>query len=213
LKIIRKILFWGFFANLNSQITIMIDPAGDAKNVGRKIVESYERTITFKMAESLRQKIAEKYNFKIVFTRNPGEEVFDLQKASFANRLNVDFYLSLHIYRHEFAKPKVFVYNLVYNPVVDFANRSLDPYKFIPISQSHYLNINKTQLFGRSIRDYLSQEIFKNKFDFYGVYGIPIKSLVGVIAPALAIEVGICNEEQWKFLVDPIVDSLNFLNR
>lgn len=209
----RNYLFIFFFiSSLFCDPTfVMIDPSGHAKNVGRKLVESYERSISFKMAESLKKKMQDSYGFRCVLSRYPGEEIVKLQNASFANRLGVDFYISLHIYRHEFVKPKIFVYNLVYNPMVDLATRTIDPYQFIPINRAHFFNINQTVFYGRSIKNILTQEHYKKNFDFYGVYGIPVKPLVGIVAPALLIEVGICNEDQWESLIDPLIDGLVFL--
>lgn len=190
---------------------MMINPAGHAKSVGRRLIEDYERSITFKMAEVLKQKLQDQYGIRCVLTRYPGEEIVDLQNASFANRLGIDFYLSLHIYRQEFVKPKVFVYSLVYNPMVDLVSRIFDPYLFVPVNQAHFFNISLTQFYGLKIKDILTKRHYKKSFDFYGIFGIPIKPLVGIVSPALSVEIGICDQDQWKNLINPIVDSLYFL--
>lgn len=190
----------------------MIDPAGDVKNPGRKIDNNFERTLTFNFVENLKNRLQEKYNLRCILTRSPGEQVFELQNASFANRLNADFYLSVHIFKSELVKPSVFIYNLVYNSVFDLANRVIDSYKFVSIDQAHFLNIKKTQYFGQHIKNCLTQENYKKNFDFYGLYGIPVKSLVGIIAPALIIELGVADQEQINSLIDPIIESLSFLN-
>lgn len=203
------------FINLqvNSKpIFMMINPAGHAKNIGRKLVEGYERSLTFKMAELLKQKLQDRYGIRCVLTRYPGEEIVDLQNASFANRLGIDFYLDINFYRQDFIKPRIFIYNLVYNPMVDFATRVFDPYKFVPVNQAHFFNINITKFYGWKIKEILTQRRHKKNFDCYGVFGIPVKPLVGIISPALCIEIGICNQDQWKSLVDPIVESLGFLS-
>ncbi|MFH1461893.1 MAG: hypothetical protein ABIF12_03035 [bacterium] len=194
-------------------IFVMINPAGHAKDVGRKLVEDYERSTAFKMAEVLKEKLQDEYGLRCVLTRYPGEEIVDLQNASFANRLGVDFYLDLRLFRQDIVKPKIFIYHLVYNPMVDLASRVFDPYKFISVGQSHFLNISNTQSYGRKIKDILTQEYYKKSFDCLGLFGIPIKPLVGLIAPAICIEIGICEQDQWQSLIDPIVKSLNFLSR
>jgi len=135
-----------------------------------------------------------------------------LQNASFANRLNVDFYLSLHIYRQEQVKPKIFMYHLVYDPMVDLARRAFDPLSFIPIHQAHFGGIHKTRSYAQQMKDILIMPYNQKRFDFYGFYGIPFKPLCGVFAPSLAIEIGICKEDQWKSLIDPLVESLVFLS-
>ena len=212
LKFIIFIFFCCFISNL-LPLVVMINPAGHAKSVGRRLVESVERAITFKFAESLQQQLQEKYGYRVILTRYPGEEIVDWESASFANRLNVDFYLSLHIYREELVKPKMFTYYLLYNSLVDLAHRMFDSYSFIPVHQAHYKNVNTTKFYGQSMKTALETDWNKKRFDFYGSYGIPFKPLCGVIAPAIAVEVGICQEDQWKSLVDPLVESLAFLGQ
>lgn len=194
-----------------SPILVMIDPAGHAKNVGRRLVESYERGETFKFAEKLKDALSEKYGVRSVLTRYPGEEIIELQNASFANRLQVDFYLSLNIYREESVKPKIFVYHLVYDPMVDLARRIIDNLLFIPIHQAHFKNIHRTKFLCNHMRSILFKPDYQKKFDFYGPYGIPFKPLIGVTAPAIGIELGISEEDKWQNLVEPLVESLKFL--
>ncbi|MFH1643806.1 MAG: hypothetical protein ABIA74_01395 [bacterium] len=211
------ILFFYFMSNLSAfnvlekQPLVMIDPAGHAKNVGRRLIESYERGETFKFAERLKDALSEKYGIRSVLTRFPGEEIIDLQNASFANRLQVDFYISLHIYRQDNVKPKIYIYYLVYDPVVDLTKRTIDPLKFLPIQQAHFPGIGNTLFSCKKIKECFSQMDNQKKFDFYGPYGIPFKPLVGVTAPAIGLEVGIDQEDKWLNLVEPIVESLSFL--
>ena len=195
----------------DNQTLIMINPSGDAKNVGRKLVEGYERAQTFEFAKALQEALQERHNVRAVLTRFPGEEIVDLQNASFANRLGVDFYLSINFYRQEVIKPKVFMYHLVYNPMVDLARRIFDPLEFVPLYQSHFKNIHKTVRYGKLIKDVLSVQHYRKMFDVHGLYGVPLKFLCGIVAPAIAIEIGICQEEQWKVMIDPLVASLSFL--
>ena len=190
----------------------MIDPSGHAKNVGRKLVESYERGETFKFAQELQKKLQQKYKIRPILTRFPGEEILDLQNASFSNRLGVDFYISLHIYREESVRPKIFLYHLIYDPLVDLASRIIDPFYFVSIYQSHFRNIHTTRFFASNMKNVLTLSKYQKNFNLYGLYGLPIKPLCGIIAPAIAIEVGIYQEDQWKTLVDPIVESLSFLD-
>lgn len=204
-------VFCGLFPQQN-QVTIMLDPAGHARNTGRRLVNSFERAETLKLAESLRAMLESRYNLKVILTRSPGEEIVPLQNASFANRLSVDFFLSLHIYKEESVKPRLYAYHLVYNPVADFAQRMLEPLAFIPIHQAHFANIHKTTLAGKMMKSKLIQAENQKLFDFHGLFGVPIKPLVGITAPALLLEIGINDDEKWQNLIEPIVDSLSFLN-
>ncbi len=192
---------------------VMINPAGHAKNVGRKLpFGDYERSVTFEFAKRLQDELQKTYNVRAILTRFIGEEILDpLQNTSFANRLGVDFYLSLHICGQESGKPRMFMYQLVYNPMVDLAYRVIDPFAFIPLSQAHYANIYKTKFLGERMKEILTLPKNQKRFDFYGIYGIPIRPLCGILSPAITIEIGIRDEYQWKSLVEPIVESLSFL--
>jgi len=194
-------------------VTIMLDPAGHARNTGRKLANGFERAETLKLAESLSTLLEDRYKLKVVFTRSPGEEIVPLQNASFANRLDVDFFLSLHIYKEESAKPKIFAYHLVFNPIADFALRTIDPLSFIPVHQAHFMSIQRTVFAGNMMRSTLLRQEYQKLFDFYGLYGIPLKPLVGMSVPALLLEIGINEDDKWQSLVEPIIDSLFFLTR
>lgn len=193
--------------------SVMINPAGHARDPGRRLIEGVERAQTFKFAEKLQQELQKKYGIKVILTRYPGEEISEWEPASFANRLGTDFYLSIHLYREESLKPKVFLYQLVYNPMIDLYVKSFDPYVFLPVNQAHFQNINKTRFYGKCIKDTLTLKPYKNRFDFYGLYGLPLKPLCGIVAPALLLEVGIHRDEQWPSLIDPVVESLSFLGQ
>ena len=217
MKNLRLIFLLLLFINIafgsseKKQFLIMIDPAGHAKNVGRKLVEGYERAQTFKFAQGLQKGLQDKYGFRVIITRYPGEEIVDLQNASFANRLNVDFYINLNIYRQDSVKPKIFMYHLVYNSMVDLARRTFEPYAFMPINQAHFANIHTTRSYAEYTKKSMIQPHYQRWFDFYGLYGVPFKPLAGIAAPAIAIEVGICQEDKWQIFIDPLVESLNFL--
>jgi N-acetylmuramoyl-L-alanine amidase len=191
---------------------VMINPDGDVKKVGRKLVEMYERGVTLQFAEQLQKALQAKYNCSVVLTRSTGEVVLPLQNASFSNRSSADFYLSLHVYRQEEPKPKLHLYHLVFNPMVDLAQNGINLLAFIPLYQAHFKNIKQTLSYAKNIKNVLNDDVYKNKLDFYGPFGIPFKPLVGILAPAVAIEVGICQDNYWKHLVDPIVEALKYLD-
>lgn len=197
----------------DKSVVMMINPAGHAKNVGRKLIfGEYERTVSYDFAEKLQQALKDKYGVRTVLTRFVGEEIVDpLQNASFANRLGVDFYLSLHFYGEESVKPKIFIYSLVYNPMMDLARRTFDLPFFIPVHQAHFGNIYRSKDLSKKMKEILTLPQYQKLFDCYGPFGIPIKPLCGILAPAITIEIGLHQESAIKTLIEPIVESLNFL--
>ena len=190
---------------------VMINPAGDARNPGRVLSNGYERGLTLRIAEKLKEEIQDRYDIKCHLTRAPGEEVLELQSASFANRLKADFYLSLHVYREEAIKPKLSLYYLVYNPMVDLITHNLSPLEFLSIRKAHLVNMNQTRSIANKMQSILTNDEYKRKIDVYSPRGIPFKPLRGVMAPAIAVEIGLKEEDKWKSFIEPIVESLRFL--
>jgi len=189
---------------------VMINP-GDGKGTGRMIVDGYERGVTMNMAEELGKKLSERYGVRCVVTRKPGEELKDLQGASFANRMNADFFISLHAYHQEQLKPHLYLYHLVYNPLVDCTPHQFVPLTFIPLHQAHFFRCLQTRQLGEAIKDILGQSHHKKILDVDGIFGIPFRPLCGIVAPALALEVGLSHEGHWKTIISSLVESMSFL--
>lgn len=190
------------------QFTIMIDPAGDAKHTGRLIVDTLERGISLQCAEQLKSKLTGLYkNIRVILTRVPGETIQPLQNASFANRLDVDLYLSLYFYHEPQTPAHVTLYHYVENPITDFWHKP-NPLSFYPVHQAHLLSITKTQKWGS-----IFLEIFGNKecskfFKPCGFFGIPFTPLLGIKSPALAIEIGLKNKQDWQLIIDPLIIAI-----
>jgi hypothetical protein len=68
-----------------------------------------------------------------------------------------------------------------------------------------------TKFYGTRMYDFLNKDSFKKYFDCHSLIGLPLRSLVGISAPAVLLEIGICREDKWQSLVEPIADSLCFL--
>jgi hypothetical protein len=201
------------FTRAQRPFSIMLDPAGDAKNTGRVIEDSFERGITLQFAEQLKKVLEELYpGIRIVLTRFPGETIERLQNANFANRLDVDLYVSIHFYHEKSSKPNLYLYHFLYNPITDFWSKPR-ALSFYPYDQAHLYSLNKTVLWGEQIKTFLKADAFRNLFEVKGLYGVPLRPLIGIKAPALAIEAGIKNKGYWRTYVEPIAQSLIHLIR
>ena len=202
------------FAVNAKQLVVMIDPAGHSQDAGRDLLDGKERGATLRFAEELSKRLKDEYGVQVVLTRGAGEVVLPYQNASFSNRLPVDFFIRLQLYSRGNrlqVKPKIFLYHLVFNSLVDFSLHNLDLLAFLPVSQAHFGNIHKTKRFGMEIKNYLSADNYKRYFDCLGLYGLPLKDLAGIQSPAIIIECGICERDQWKQLVEPLVKSFSFI--
>ncbi len=190
------------------QFTIMIDPAGDAKHTGRLIVDTLERGISLQCAEQLKSKLTGLYkNIRVILTRVPGETIQPLQNASFANRLNVDLYVSLYFYHESQTPAHITLYHYVENPITDFWHKS-HPLLFYPLDQAHLLSITKTQKWGSIFLEVLSHKECSKYFKPCGFFGIPFTPLLGIKSPALAIEIGLKNKQDWQLIIDPLIIAI-----
>lgn len=188
-------------------ITIMLDPAGDAKHTGRTLQGSFERGITLQCTEHLKHELEEQFpNIRVVLTRFPGEAVEPLQNANFANRLNVDFYLSIHFYQEQGTKPELTLYSFSYGD--DFVTQKIDDISLIPFDNAHLTNKEKTQKFAIQMKDILHRDTYTKWFTVKGLFKLPFKPLIGIKAPALAIEISLKQDNDWINYIKPLTDSL-----
>ncbi len=189
--------------------TIMLDPAGDAKNIGRSLHQNFERGATLQFAQELRRQILNQYPLvNVIISRSAGETLEKLQSASFANRLNVDLFLSLHFYKETSVKPHIFIYH--YQNQNFFSKPQKDFLEFYPYHQAYILNFDQTKNWALSMQKWLQRADYKHYFTCMPVIGIPFKPLAGVIAPAIGLEIGLKNNGYEMYLA-PIVNSLSEL--
>ncbi|MFC1845680.1 N-acetylmuramoyl-L-alanine amidase [Candidatus Dependentiae bacterium] len=190
----------------SARFSIMLDPAGDAKHTGRQIGDSLERGITLQFAEKLKKKLEKYYpDIRVILTRFPGETIYPLQNANFSNRLDVDFYLSIHFFPETKTKPDLFLYYFSYSD--EFVTRVPEIF-FCPYDQAHRINGATTRSCADAIAQVLTNDGHKKLFNVNGVLGLPFKPLIGVKAPAVAIEIGLKEKTDWKRYVKPIARSL-----
>ena len=141
---------WAWLNKGNRPFTIMLDPAGDAKNVGRKLYNSFERGATLQFAQELKKQILQTYpNTEVVLTRSAGEVLENLQNANFANRLDVDLYLSINFYEETQIKPHIFLFyfkNQIFFSIISPNNLSFFPYYL-----AYTINFERTQKYAQII--------------------------------------------------------------
>lgn len=196
---------WAFQEQL---FTLMIDPAGDAENPGRKIYDSFERGITLQFAETLKKTIEETYpQIRIVLSRFPGETIQPLQNANFANRLDVDFYLHIGFYEEQATKPSIDLYtfsydnNSLHTKPVDLAFYSAD--------KAYLISNTITNQSSDIIKSVLTKDSYHHKFDFKKAYTLPFAPLFGIKSPAIAFEIGLKTKDGWLEYIQPIAESIN----
>src|SRR5580692_10457797 len=97
------------------KLTIMLCPDGDAQHTGRHIDGTFERSLTLQFTEELKKKLEKEHkDCSFISTRAAGDTIAPLQHAQFANRMNVDLYVSLHFFEETCTKPRIYLYQFSY---------------------------------------------------------------------------------------------------
>lgn len=196
-----------FFSNIINAYTIMIDPSGDAKHTGRVIEDTFERGITLQCAEKLKAELNKILpQVRVILTRVPGETIQPLQNASFANRLQVDLYLSIYFYPEADIPSHLSIFHYLI-AATDLWHQ-YNPLSFYHINQSHLINIEHTKKLGEMLLNVLQDTTNNPFFAVKGLFAVPFKPLLGIKAPALAIEAGLSKKNDWQHLVKPLVLSI-----
>ncbi len=189
--------------------TVMIDPAGDARNPGRVIDDTYERSLTMQFAEELKQLLeTEPRKCRVILTRFPGEAVEPLQNVTFANRLGIDLYISVHFFEQKAETPHLYFYTLLYDPASDFVVKKGTSLELLPYDQAYKVPLAKTKQYTSLAYDTCSQASKSFHAVCHAPLAIPYKPLVGILAPALGVEIGIHHKSQGKLLVPLIAQAI-----
>lgn len=189
-------------------LIIMLDPAGDAQNTGRTIDDSFERGLTLQYAQALKQALEAYYHdIKIVVTRELGETIEPLQQASVANRIGTGLFVHVSIYQQPAAVPTLNFYHFLSHPTTDFWKRAQSSLSFEPYHEAHRQHAILTQQLANTL-----YTILHNTKPLPAILvsplGLPYKPLLGITAPALAIEIGVNKKQDWQPLVAPVADAL-----
>ncbi len=199
-------------SNLYSQrnITIMLDPAGSTSYTGRQIIDTLERGISLQFCQKIKKKCALQAPWiTIIITRNPGQDLQPLQNANFANKLNVDYYFNINFYKEKATKPNFFIYYFAhYN---DFITQRPDIY-FCPFDQAHLQNSAQTHNLANSLCSFFKQNPYKKSFLIHEPVGLQFKPLVGIVAPALGLEIGLKKSKDWKQYIEPLLNYITTLS-
>jgi N-acetylmuramoyl-L-alanine amidase len=187
-----------------SPITIMLDPAGDARHAGRTIGDSFERTITLEFAYALK-KALESCGDTVMITRNPGDVITQEQKATFANRMMPALYLSIHAYHEPSSKPTIALFRHSYDD--SFITKSFD-LGFIPTDQAHRTSSAQSAKIVSHLLDLLNQN-YHQLCTRQGIFAVPFAPLTAIQCPACAVEFGLPDSSSWQPLVEAIATTIH----
>lgn len=182
------------------RFTLMIDP-GD----GEQATE-----IAQELKKSLESQISQ---LRVLLSHAPGESLEPLQIASSANRLKPDLFINLQCFKQQEQATSLSFYQLSYNPVTDFWQQKEQGLQFLPIDQAYRSTIKKSSLLLKTFYETCKQdalELAKEKkiqISCKAPLSIPFKPLVGITAPAFALEIGI-KKKSWSSALPLLVHAI-----
>lgn len=185
----------------------MLEPAGDAQNMGRTIDNNFERTLTLQFAQHLKKILESRYeNLQCTISRQAGEIIPPLHTANYANRINVDLVININFFQETHAKPTIYLFAFSYND--DFITCHTDLH-FYPYDQIHQLNNQRSKEISAIIKKNLENEAFKSLFNVSEIIRLPFKPLIGIKPPAIAFEAGLKTHDDWQQFLEPFATSLH----
>lgn len=184
--------------------TIMLNPAGDAENKGRIIDDTFERNITLALAHALQNQIEQHIpGVRVILTRTATEVIRPHANANFANRLDVDLFLSLHCFAESQTRPQLAIYTFGYG---DQSAMRLPDLAFYPFDQAYLLQQEITGKYAHAMQSALKKH--SKIYDVGELHTIPFKPLMGIKAPAIGIEIGLKNKQSWQNFILPLAEAV-----
>lgn len=196
--------------NYNSSshpLTIILDPAGDARYSGRIIEDSYERGVTLFFTQEL-SKTLKKYlpQSSIIIARAPGEVVEPLRNVSLANQLNADFYCHINFYQEKAPAPHFLIAWVSTEGSDQWALPQKSSYlSLIPYHQAYKLQGNRSATIASILKTSLEKT---NPAYVSTLAGIPLAPLMGSIVPSILLDIAIQHKEDVHKLVDPVAQAI-----
>ncbi|MBI2774424.1 N-acetylmuramoyl-L-alanine amidase [Candidatus Dependentiae bacterium] len=198
-----------FFTRMPKKFIIMLDPAGDGKNPGRSIKNSFERGTTLLLADALHQELSFQYpHVRFLFSHKPGQLSEQMQIAQSSNRIGAQLFISIHCFRETNSLPTIALYQTIWNRTTDWWQVAPTQLSLIPAAFAYRGSLKTTHSFMTLLSQTLTKQSEQNTFSFIGGFAIPFRPFFGIQAPAIAIECGLRDEKDIYLLIDPIKNAL-----
>ena len=187
-------------------VTVMLVPAGDARNQGRSLEHQFESSSSMACVESLKAAIEKTYpEVRVIVSHKAGEIVQQYQIPTMANTLGVDLVFTINCYHEQGAKPELYVYQCSYG--ADFINK-LSELNWYTVQSAYLFSKDTTHAWANIMVNKLNSDTCTSLFTIRGPFKMPFKPLIGIKVPAIGIEISLKQDDDWTSLVDPFVASL-----
>lgn len=204
--------FWqSFFPEQNIQPqkpahkpTVILVPFGNNTLQGRSLKSNFESSIAHHFVRELQQELEKQFpEARIKISHEKTDILQPMQLATMSNCLSADLVLQFQFYLdHE---PKLYLYQSSYSN--DFLSKCWD-LSWCHADEAYLINKKSTTLWREKMAETLSNPDYARWFFTIKPHPIPLKPLTGIIAPALLIEIGLANDDDWKQFIAPLTESL-----
>ena len=188
--------------------TVMLDPAGHAKQPGRQLYESFERAETYRCVEQIKKIIEAKSDVRVLVTRAPGEDIVPLQSASFANRAGVDLFMTVHLVKESAEQPSINLAYLTYDTLLDQTHKDYKKGDFVPVYQAHCPALATTKRWSEQMVKQLTAVVPKRWSVAQQTLALPLKELQGVVAPAVMLELGVHTDREYAEITEHLAETI-----
>ncbi len=188
-------------------VSLMLDPVGDSRVTGRTLGKVFERTLTGEIAQQLATTLRTLApQIQVLITRVPGEVVEPLQRAAFANRLRINYFIRLQAYEHSQQIPEIATYYMDYPQSIE-RQRSSSPLSLIPYQYAHRAVAKKNQLFSSTIATVL-ENTKPRAGTIRPAVGLPARPLSGLAVPGCIIEFGVSEPHLEQPLLQAVAQAI-----
>lgn len=185
----------------------MLEAAGNPRQPGRTIEDNFEQSITWSCAQHLKHVLSQRMpEVQVVLNRNEREVIEPLHTANFANKLAVDLVVSINFYQESTIKPRIYFYQFSYGST-SFTPATQN-FILYPYDQAYMVSSKKSDAYAQMLKTSLSGSAYMSQFECLGVYKIPFAPLIGITCPAVALEIGLKNKQEWQLYIEPIAQAL-----
>jgi hypothetical protein len=185
--------------------TLFFAADGCSTQPGRKIKNNFEYTLSHQCVHALRHELSTLFpSLRIEVSHQSNEMLEPLQLANISNGVPSDLLVMIQFY-YEPGKAQIHIWRCSYGQ--EFVSRRWD-LSWCPIDQAYLINKTKTESWATQLYNGLNAQNYNSWFTVHSPHKVPLRPMLGIIAPALLIEIGIKDDAEWANFVQPLTDSL-----
>ena len=197
------------FYTMHAQFSIVVHPTGDARHTGRCMADGYERSYSSKIAHVVKKILQEEHaqNITISITHGVADVVEGLDNANRVNQAQPNLYIHIGCYPSTDQSLAINIYTPSLDPwyVADYL--VTDKNGWIAYEDVYKRHKRLTDEYAKKILSFL--RVQPNKYGFISdVIACPYAPLLGIDAPAIAIEVAIRNDFDCAIYARALADAL-----